>query len=417
MDLRNDADVIIIGGGAAGLFAGCLLAKYGRKTIIIEPNRKTGRKLRITGKGRCNLTNNCSCEDVIKNTVSNSKFLYSCLSGFSPADTMAWFEDHGVPLKTERGGRVFPQSDKADDIADTLEKTFKHHGGRIVQDRAQKIICENGMAAGVKCNQFEYFAPSVILATGGKSYPKTGSTGDGYEMAKNLGHTVTPIRPSLVPVVLKESFCADICWLALKNVTLSLYDIKKKNPIYRELGEMNFMPYGISGPLTLTASCYMKPEKLAAGEYRIVIDLKPGLTEEQLFKRLQRDYTETPMATFRESLARLLPSMLIETVVDLSGIDPEKPCNQITKAERAALIGLLKGLPLTPIALRPIDEAIITGGGISVKEINQSTMESKLVKGLYFAGEIIDMDAQTGGFNLQIAFSTAFAAASSILDI
>lgn len=412
----TDSDVIVIGGGAAGMFSACLLAKAGKRVIMIEPNRKLGRKLRITGKGRCNLTNNSSNDNIIKNIVRNPKFMYSALSSFSANDVMDWFETRGVPLKTERGARVFPVSDNANDIADAMEKELKRYRAVIIKDKAMQILVEDGRVIGVKCSDRDYYAENVILATGGCSYPATGSTGDGYEMARSLGHTVTEISASLVPIVCRESFVADLSGLALKNVTLSLYDIKKKKPIYSELGEVSFMPYGIAGPLSLTASCYMNPEKLEAGEYKIAIDLKPGLTDEQLERRIQRDFSETPSCEISKAMSRLMPLQMISTFVSLAYIDPNKPCNQVTHEERERIKRLLKRFELTPLMLRPIDEAIITRGGVSVKEINSTSMESKLVKGLYFAGEIIDVDALTGGYNLQIAFSTANAAARAICE-
>ena len=412
----TDSDVIVIGGGAAGMFSACLLAKAGKRVIMIEPNRKLGRKLRITGKGRCKLTNNSSNDNIIKNIVRNPKFMYSALSSFSANDVMDWFETRGVPLKTERGARVFPVSDNANDIADAMEKELKRYRAVIIKDKAMQILVEDGRVIGVKCSDRDYYAENVILATGGCSYPATGSTGDGYEMARSLGHTVTEISASLVPIVCRESFVADLSGLALKNVTLSLCDIKKKKPIYSELGEVSFMPYGIAGPLSLTASCYMNPEKLEAGEYKIAIDLKPGLTDEQLERRIQRDFSETPSREISKAMSRLMPLQMISAFVSLLDIDPNKPCNQVTREERERIKRLLKRFELAPLRLRPIDEAIITRGGVSVKEINSTSMESKLVKGLYFAGEIIDVDALTGGYNLQIAFSTANAAARAICE-
>lgn len=412
----TDSDVIVIGGGAAGMFSACLLAKAGKRVIMIEPNRKLGRKLRITGKGRCNLTNNSSNDNIIKNIVRNPKFMYSALSSFSANDVMDWFETRGVPLKTERGARVFPVSDNANDIADAMEKELKRYRAVIIKDKAMQILVEDGRVIGVKCSDRDYYAENVILATGGCSYPATGSTGDGYEMARSLGHTITEISASLVPIVCRESFVADLSGLALKNVTLSLCDIKKKKPIYSELGEVSFMPYGIAGPLSLTASCYMNPEKLEAGEYKIAIDLKPGLTDEQLERRIQRDFSETPSREISKAMSRLMPLQMISAFVSLLDIDPNKPCNQVTREERERIKRLLKRFELAPLRLRPIDEAIITRGGVSVKEINSTSMESKLVKGLYFAGEIIDVDALTGGYNLQIAFSTANAAARAICE-
>lgn len=412
----TDSDVIVIGGGAAGMFSACLLAKAGKRVIIIEPNRKLGRKLRITGKGRCNLTNNSSNDNIIKNIVRNPKFMYSALSGFSSADVMDWFETRGVKLKTERGARVFPVSDNANDIADAMEKELRRYRAVVVKDIALRILAENGRVTGVECADRDYYAENVILSTGGSSYPATGSTGDGYSMAKKLGHTVTEISASLVPIVCEERFVAYLSGLALKNVTLSLYDIRKKKPVYSELGELSFMPYGIAGPLSLTASCYMNREELEAGEYRIAIDLKPGLTEEQLERRIQRDFSETPSCEISKVMSRLMPLQMISTFISLADINPNKPCNQVTHEERERIKRLLKRFELTPLKLRPIDEAIITRGGVSVKEINSASMESKLVKGLYFAGETIDVDALTGGYNLQIAFSTAYAAAKAICE-
>lgn len=412
----TDSDVIIIGGGAAGMFSACLLAEAGERVILIEPNRKLGKKLRITGKGRCNLTNNSPNDNIIKNIVRNPKFMYSALSSFSAADVMDWFETRGVPLKTERGARVFPVSDNANDIADAMEKELKRYHAVVIKDKVSQILTENGRVVGVKCTDSDYYASNVILSTGGCSYPATGSTGDGYEMAKSLGHNVTEISASLVPIVCKESFAADLSGLALKNITLSLYDIKKKKPIYSELGEVSFMPYGISGPLALTASCHMTAEKLAAGDYKIAIDLKPGLTEDQLERRIYRDFSEAPSCEYERKLLRLIPSQLVSTFSCLTEIAPSKPCNQVTHAERERMKRLLKRFELTPLRLRPIEEAIVTRGGISIREINSGTMESKLVKGLYFAGEIIDVDALTGGYNLQIAFSTAHAAAKAICE-
>lgn len=412
----TDSDVIVIGGGAAGMFSACLLAKAGKRVIIIEPNRKLGRKLRITGKGRCNLTNNSSNDNIIKNIVRNPKFMYSALSGFSSADVMDWFETRGVKLKTERGARVFPVSDNANDIADAMEKELRRYRAVVVKDKALRILAENGRVTGVECADRDYYAENVILSTGGSSYPATGSTGDGYSMAKKLGHTVTEISASLVPIVCEERFVAYLSGLALKNVTLSLYDIRKKKPVYSELGELSFMPYGIAGPLSLTASCYMNREKLEAGEYRIAIDLKPGLTEEQLERRIQRDFSETPSCEISKVMSRLMPLQMISTFISLADINPNKPCNQVTHEERERIKRLLKRFELTPLKLRPIDEAIITRGGVSVKEINSASMESKLVKGLYFAGETIDVDALTGGYNLQIAFSTAYAVAKAICE-
>lgn len=417
MEIRAvESDVIVIGGGAAGLFAACNMVESGLDVLLLEPNSRLARKLSITGKGRCNITNNCTPEDVIKNTAKNPKFLYSAVFGFTPSDIMKWFEDRGVPLKTERGGRVFPVSDKAGDVVGALENTIKSRRCRIVRDKAVRIIKEDGAVKGVEGKKGEYLSKCVILATGGMSYPKTGSTGDGYMMAYELGHTVTEIKPSLIPIIVQENLFPDVCGLTLKNVTLSLFEQGKKSPLFSEIGEVTFTDYGIAGPLTLSASCFISSEKLEERKYKIVIDLKPGLTSEQLEKRIQRDFDEYPNKAFADSLSRLLPSQIIPDIVFLSGISLQKPCAQITKQEKTALAGLLKRFSLTPIGLRPIEEAIITSGGVSVKEISPTTMESKLVKGLYFAGEIIDCDALTGGYNLTIAFSTAYSAAQAIIS-
>ncbi|MCD7848140.1 MAG: NAD(P)/FAD-dependent oxidoreductase [Oscillospiraceae bacterium] len=399
------SDVIIIGGGSAGMFAGARLKEMGLEPIVMEPSGQTLRKLRISGKGRCNLTNNCTVTQVMKNVIRNPKFLYSALDNLSPQDTMEWFENHGVPLKTERGGRVFPVSDKASDVAAALE----NRGVRVVKDRAVKILTENGGVTGVQGEHGEYKATAVILATGGKSYPKTGSTGDGYSLARKCGHTISEPMASLVPIETKERFSDELYSLTIKNVTLSLYGVKKK-PIYSELGEMSFTRYGIAGPLSLSASCFIDDKQ----DYKIVIDLKPGLSMEQLTKRIQRDFDETPNTPFSESLGKLFPRELRADMVRLSGIDRDKPCNQITREEKENLAKVTKALTLTVTGLRPIEEGIVTRGGVNVKEINPATMESKIVSGLYFAGEIIDCDGMTGGYNLQIAFATAETAVRAI---
>lgn len=409
-------DTVIIGGGAAGLFAACELSRCNKEVIVLEPNQKLGRKLRITGKGRCNVTNNCDIETVLKNIPKNPRFLYSALNLLSPWDVMEWFESHNVPLKTERGNRVFPVNDKADDIAEAMISECKRFRAKFIKDRALELILDDGVLIGVKGEKDEYFAQNVIIATGGMSYPKTGSTGDGYKLAESVGHSVTEIKPSLVPVVTKERFVCELTDLTLKNVTLTLFDSKKKSPLFKELGELSFMPYGIAGPLSLSASCLMKTDALEDERYSLYIDLKPGLTIDQLDQRIQRDFKEASDKAFMDSLDKLLPRSLIPVIVDLSGIRPLKLVNQVTREERLALVELIKNLKLTPTELRPIDEAIITSGGINVKEINPATMQSKIIDGLYFAGEVIDCDGYTGGFNLQIAFSTAYCAARAIID-
>ncbi len=402
-----DADVIIIGGGAAGALAGVYCGQWGKKTLIFEPNGKIGKKLAITGKGRCNVTNNCDNDELMKNIPVNSRFLYSAFSQYSVAEVMDFFENCGVPLKTERGNRVFPQSDKAADIVNALERELKNSGVKIIKQKVTKILVEDDVCTGVEAGGKKYSAYSVLIATGGKSYPVTGSTGDGYSLAKAVGHTVTDLQPSLVPIVCEEKYCADMMGLSLRNVTLSLFDKDKK--IYSELGEMLFTHFGVSGPLVLSASSHIR--KMEQGRYKMYIDLKPGLTHEQLDARILRDFGENINRIFGNSLSKLLPTKLVPVAVRLSGIEGERKVNQITREERLKFVNLLKKFPLTVKGFRPIEEAIITSGGINVKEINPKTMESKLVQGLFFAGEIIDVDAYTGGFNLQIAFSTAYCAA------
>lgn len=376
---------------------------------VIEKNERPARKLMITGKGRCNVTNNCGVDTLIANVPKNGKFLFSAFSGFDSGDTMRLFESLGVPLKTERGNRVFPVSDKALDIVDALVGAVKKSGVKLVRGVAVKIIVSDGAVIGVKTEEGEiYPADSVILATGGMSYPLTGSTGDGYKMARELSHTVTELKPSLVPLTVHEGFCSRLAGLTLKNVTLSVFEEGKKKPVFSELGEMLFTHFGISGPLTLSASAHMR--KMGKAAYTAYIDLKPALSEDQLDSRILRDFEGEKNKDFANSLDKLLPKSIIPVIIALSGIEPALKVNQITREMRAALCKVIKALPLHITGFRPIEEAIITGGGISVKEINPSTMESKLVKGLYFAGEIIDADAYTGGFNLQIAFSTGFAA-------
>lgn len=404
--------IVIIGGGAAGLTAAYSAAlQNGRDAAItvIEKNERPARKLMITGKGRCNVTNNCGVDTLIANVPKNGKFLFSAFSGFDSDDTIRLFESLGVPLKTERGNRVFPVSDKAVDIVDALVGAVRKSGVKIVRGAAEKIIVRDGAVTGVKTENGEiYPADSVILATGGMSYPLTGSTGDGYKMAAELSHTVTELKPSLVPLTVHEGFCSRLAGLSLKNVTLSVFEEGKKKPVFSELGEMLFTHFGISGPLTLSASAHMR--KMGKTAYTAYIDLKPALSEQQLDSRILRDFAEEKNKDFANSLDKLLPKSIISVIIDLSGIEPSLKVNQVTREMRAALCRVIKALPLHITGFRPIEEAIITGGGISVKEINPTTMESRLVKGLYFAGEIIDADAYTGGFNLQIAFSTGFAA-------
>ena len=404
--------VAIVGGGAAGLMAACAAAENGNDVILFERNTRPARKVMITGKGRCNVTNNCDTETFMQNTPHGSRFMYSAINAFSVEDTMRFFESRGVPLKTERGNRVFPVSDKAVDIVDALVNSVKKLDVKIINSRVTEVICENGKAVGVACeNGKDFSADRVIIATGGMSYPVTGSTGDGYKMAESLGHTVTELRPSIVPIMTKESFCSKLCGLSLKNVTLTLFEEGKKKPIFSELGEMMFTDFGVTGPLVLSASAYVNK---APELYSIKIDLKPALDADTLDKRILRDFTVESNKDFINALDALLPKRLISVVVNLSGIEPRKKVNSITREERSQLVSLIKGLSLSVLRLRPIEEAVVTSGGISLKEINPATMESKLISGLYFAGEIIDVDCFTGGFNLQTAFSTGYLAGISV---
>lgn len=399
-------DIIIIGGGASGCFAGVHASRFGKSVLLFETNEKLGRKLRITGKGRCNVTNNSDIQEHMKNIPVNQRFMYSAFSAFDAYNTMDFFEEIGVPLKTERGNRVFPVSDNANDIADALVREMKKSGVKIINRRVTELITENNVCKGVKAGGKEYYAKSVLIACGGKSYPNTGSTGDGYSLAESVGHTVTEIKPSLVPLVSPDKYCAEMMGLSLRNVTLNLYDHDKL--LYSELGEMLFTHFGVSGPLVLSASSHIR--EMSPYRYKILIDLKPALSPEQLDARIQRDFAENLNRDFVNGIRKLLPAKLIPVAVRLSGISPEQKINGITKEQRHKFGGLIKAFPVRISDFRPVDEAIITSGGISVREINPKTMESRIINGLFFAGEVIDVDAYTGGFNLQIAFSTAYSA-------
>ncbi len=400
-------DIIIVGGGAAGCFAAVWAARFGKSVIVFEKNERLGRKLRITGKGRCNVTNNSPVEEHMRNIPVNSRFLYSAYSSFDAESTMAFFEELGVPLKTERGNRVFPVSDNAHDIADALVREMKKLGVKVVNAQVTQLLAENGAVRGVRAGGREYESGSVLIACGGKSYPATGSTGDGYKLAESVGHTVTELKPCLVPLVSPDKYCAELMGLSLRNVTLSLYDGNKE--IFSELGEMLFTHFGVTGPLVLSASSHIKDMK--PNHYTLKIDLKPGLTPEKLDERIQRDFSENLNRDFVNGIRKLLPAKLLPIAARLAEIPEELKINSVTKEQRRRFGELIKAFPVRISAFRPIDEAIVTGGGVSVKEINPKTMESKLVSGLFFAGEVIDTDAYTGGFNLQIAFSTAYSAA------
>ena len=411
MKQDSEYDAVIIGAGASGCVAAGYAAQNGRKVLLLERNKRPARKILVTGKGRCNLTNNCEPEEFYRHVRRNPRFLYSAVSRFAPKATMELFEKLGVLLKTERGRRVFPASDKAMDIADALQMFIKHPNVTLMEGRAKSLVFEDDVLKGVLTEEGDFFrAQKVLIATGGMSYPATGSSGDGYTLARQVGHTVIEPRGSLVGVSTKEDL-SESAGLSFKNVALRLYDNEKKKPLYEELGEMLVTHEGVSGPLVLTASTYMEK---APENYRMELDLKPGLSEEELDARILRDFSEKKNRDFANALDELLPRSFVPYVVERSGIDPETKVNQITKEQRHTLISAIKAFPLTPTALDPVETAIITAGGVSTKEVDPKTMESKLVPGLYFAGEVLDLDAETGGYNLQIAFSTGHAAGTAL---
>ena len=449
--MMNDYDMIVIGGGAAGMFAAIQAGYAGAKVLLLEPNDRLGKKLLITGKGRCNLTNNCPWQEVLKNVPRNARFLYSALSGFTPEDAITFFESHGCETKTERGNRVFPVSDKSASVLDALQTALSYAGVEIVRARAKELLTdptvwdapqpstaadgmqnakckmqnENGRVVGVRTDKGNFYAPAVILATGGKSYPATGSTGDGYRLAKALGHSIVPPVGSLVPLVEDGGFCAQMQGLALKNVNVRLYEAPaddacrdkqclsassgKEKPVFEEFGELLFTHFGLSGPVILSASAHMEQGKV----YIIDIDLKPALDEEKLDARILRDFGESKNRSFENALSGLYPKTMIPVMVARSGIPGDTKVNSVTKEQRRRLLELTKHFTVKISGLRPVEEAIITSGGVSTREIDPKTMESKLVPGLYFAGEVMDVDAYTGGFNLQIAWATAYAAANA----
>lgn len=403
--------IAVIGGGAAGMMAAIAAAQRGADVTLIEQNKICGKKLLITGKGRCNITNACPTEDIFRNIPTNPRFLYSAVYSFSNYDTVDFFEQSGVPTKVERGERVFPQSDRAASVADALVRKMRSLGVIILHGKADKILTDGERVTGVSVDGKTVAASAVILATGGKSYPRTGSDGFGYGIAEKLGHSITKMRPALVPVETFED-TKPIMGLSLKNVTLTVTDRSGKK-LHSELGELLFTHFGLSGPLVLSASSHMgsEPEKTI-----VEIDLKPALSEQKLEQRILRDFLKYINKDFRNALSDLLPQKLIDTVIARSEIDPFKKVNSVTREERRRLVSVIKRLSFTVKRYRPIEEAIVTSGGVSVREINPKTMESKIVKGLYFAGEIIDVDAYTGGFNLQIAFSTGHLAGESAAE-
>ena len=409
-------NVVITGGGPAGMMAAITAARRGFKVKLVEKNEKLGKKLFITGKGRCNITNAGDSEDLFNSIVTNRKFMFSSFNGFSNYDTLGFFDELGLHIKIERGNRVFPESDHSSDVIGALNRELKRLSVDVrLNTEVKDIIVNGGKATGVvvKCSGKESTiqADNAIVATGGNSYQSTGSTGDGYRFARKLGHSVTPIVPALVPFNVAEDWESDLQGLSLKNVSIVVLDGKQE--IYSDFGEMLFTHFGVSGPLILSASSFAA-RRIKEHPLKLVIDLKPALSQEQLDERILRDFDEEKNKAFKNSLDKLLPKKMIPVIVRLSDIDGNKKVNEITKQERQKLVSLIKGLELTITGLRGFNEAIITQGGINVREINPTTMESKLVKNLYFAGEVLDVDALTGGFNLQIAWSTGYAAADHL---
>ena len=404
-----NVDVIVIGGGPAGMFAAITAAQQGSQVLLLERNDRLGKKLLITGKGRCNVTNDCDSGEVLQNIPRNSRFLYSAMAAFPPASVMKFFETHGCPLKTERGNRVFPVSDKAASILNCLQDQLRKNHVTVRAERVREILTQDGVVSGVGTEKGTYNAPRVILATGGLSYPTTGSTGDGYEMAKALGHTVTQTEGSLVPLETDGQDCQDMQGLSLRNVGVKLVNEKNK-VIYKDFGELLFTHFGVSGPTVLSASAHLK------GNCRLAIDLKPALDEGKLDARILRDLEMYQNRSMENALTDLLPRSMIPVVLRRLSIDPNMQANSLTRQQRRSLVELLKAFSVEILGKRPVSEAIITSGGVKVSEIDPKTMGSKLIPGLYFAGEIIDCDAYTGGFNLQIAWATAYAAGLAVSD-
>lgn len=407
--------VVVIGGGAAGLMTAVIAGREGAKVTLLEKMNYVGKKMGITGKGRCNITNACDMSDFIKNTPGNGKFLYGAYERFTNEDLLQLLHDAGLETKVERGGRVFPASDSALDVRNTFMKLMKHYGVDVhLEEPVKKLLVDDGVVTCVMTDKETYHADAVVIATGGKSYPATGSTGDGYILAAQVGHKITDIRPSLVPIVTEESWVKDLMGLSLRNVELS---VVAKNKVQAKMfGEMMFTHFGITGPIVLSLSHTVGKlmRKKNIGTIGLDINLKPALSPETLDKRLQKDFDLYSKKQLINGMKDLLPSRLIPLIIELAGIDPQKPINQISKEERQQIGYMLQHMPLTVKGLRPVEEAIVTAGGISLKEFNPKTMESKLVKGLYGAGEVLDIDAFTGGYNLQAAFSTGYVAAMHI---
>lgn len=405
--------VIVIGGGPAGMAAALAAAENGQQVTLLEKNEKLGKKLYITGKGRCNITNACDTEELFSNVPRNAKFLYSAFYACDNFKVMRFFEEHGLRLKTERGNRVFPESDHSSDVIRTLQNAMRDAGVEVrLFTEVKSLLVKDSRVAGVLLeNKEKLSGDAVVIATGGFSYQSTGSTGDGYRFAAETGHELVKTTPSLVPFTVKEDYVKEMQGLSLKNVKVSIY--QKNRKIYEDVGEMLFTHFGVSGPLLLSASSLVN-NQIMQGELQMEIDLKPALTEEQLDKRILRDFDENKNRQFKNCIQKLLPSKMIPVMIKLSGIHPDKKVNEITKEERQNLIRCVKAFPVTLTGLRDFKEAIITRGGVSVKDVNPSTMESKKMEGLYFAGEVLDLDALTGGFNLQIAWSTGYLAGNSI---
>lgn len=409
--IPDRTELVVIGGGAAGMMCAYNAAQRGMSVVLVDPNRQLGRKVRITGKGRCNVTNNCDIKEFMRNIPGDGRFLYSALNRFSPADTIAFFESHGLPLKTERGNRVFPVSDNANDVAGLMARLCERSGVTLIRSTAKKILTEGEAVSAVVTEEGTIVCRAAAVCTGGLSYPLTGSNGAGYRFARELGHTVTETRPSLVPLESEDDCCAQMQGFSLKNVTLSAYEDERL--IYKELGEMLFTHFGVSGPLVLSASSHMR--NFGRAKYRLEIDLKPALDEKKLDARILRDFEKYSNKEFKNALADLAGHTMIPVLVRLSGIPEDTKVNSITREQRMRLLRLFKAFPVSVSGTRPIDEAIVTAGGVSTKEIDPRTMGSKLVQGLYFAGEVLDLDGYTGGFNLQIAWSTGFVAGNSVL--
>lgn len=400
--------VLIIGGGAAGMMAAVMAARCGAKSVLFEKNERLGKKLLITGKGRCNVTNHCSAEEVMRNTPRNGKFLYSAMNAFPPEKAMEFFEGLGCELKTERGNRVFPVSDKSASVLDALQKAMAREKVEIRRERVEDILLQDGVVTGVRTEKGVHYGRKVILCTGGCSYPLTGSDGQGYVMAEKLGHTIVPVRGSLVPLEEHGGWCAQMQGLALKNIEIKLVNQKNK-VVYRDFGELLFTHFGLSGPTVLSASAHMKEGE----RYTLAIDLKPALDEQKLDQRILRDFEQYQNRDLENALKDLYPKTMIPVMISRAELDPSMKVNSVTKQQRRRLLELTKYFPIEIEGPRPVEEAIVTAGGVCVKEIDPRTMESKLVRGLHFAGEVMDLDAYTGGFNLQIAWATGYAAGTA----